>query len=93
MRAQFLPLPSIGVRCPETRYISNTSAKSLPIANTNGGFYFDNKVYITAVGNETWAGGVYSIDPDTYQTDIVVSFYFGVRLNEPDDVIWAISPP
>jgi gluconolactonase len=66
---------------------------SQPIANPNGGYYFNNKVYITAAGNETWAGGIYSIDTNTYQTDIEVNSYFGVRFNLPDDVTLGAFPP
>ncbi|QDS75156.1 hypothetical protein FKW77_008172 [Venturia effusa] len=69
---------------------------SLPIPVANGGYYFNGLVYMTAIGNETLAGGIYSINPipdvsGTYQTEIVVNSYYGLRLNGPDDVTWTVS--
>lgn len=76
----------------------NTSEISHPnlsqaIPNPNGGYYFNNKVYLTAIGNETLAGGIYSVDPYTFDTEVVVNSYFGARFNGPDDVTWGAFPP
>jgi gluconolactonase len=60
-----------------------------PVITANGGSYYEGKVYITHFGNRTYAGGVVAIDPLTGETTTLVNSYFGVRLNGPDDVIWA----
>jgi gluconolactonase len=70
-----------------------TPNTSIPIPNPNGGYYFNGLVYVTAIGNETLAGGIYSINPvpdasGMYQTEVVVNSYFGARLNSPNDVTW-----
>lgn len=67
---------------------------SQPIPNPSGGYYFNGRIYITAIGNDTLAGGIYSINPvtdasGTHQTDIVVNSYFGARFNSPNDVTWS----
>lgn len=71
----------------------NTSKITQPsfsqtIPNPTGGYYFNNKVYFTAIGNETLAGGVYSVDPYTFDAEVVVNSYFGSRFNGPDDITW-----
>ncbi|OCL06107.1 calcium-dependent phosphotriesterase [Glonium stellatum] len=66
-------------------YTANTS---IPILNPNGGYYFNEKVYITGQGSPTQPPCLYSIDPSTGETFIVVNSYFGVRLNGPNDVTW-----
>lgn len=76
-----------------TIFVPNTS---LPIPTPNGGYYFDGLVYLAAIGNETLAGGIYSINPipdatGTYQTEVVVNSYYGARFNGPDDVTWSVS--
>ncbi|RDI77059.1 hypothetical protein Vi05172_g12962 [Venturia inaequalis] len=76
-----------------TIFVPNTS---LPIPTPNGGYYFNGLVYLTDIGNETLAGGVYSIDPipdatGTHQTEVVVNSYYGLRFNGPDDVTWSLS--
>ncbi|TID15374.1 calcium-dependent phosphotriesterase [Venturia nashicola] len=73
-----------------------TPNTSLPLPAPNGGYYFNGLVYITAIGTETLAGGIYSINPipdatGTYQTEIVVNSYYGVRFNGADDVTWSLS--
>lgn len=54
-----------------------------------GGRYHDGKVYLTYFGNRNVAGGVLAVDAVTGKTETVVNSYFGLRLNGPDDVVWA----
>jgi gluconolactonase len=70
----------------------NHPSLSQPLVNPTGGYYINGLVYFTAFGNETYAGGVYSIDPATGQTEIVVNSYLGFRFNAPDDMTWAAVP-
>lgn len=71
--------------------IPNTS---LPIPNANGGYYFNNTVYITSQGagtgkSYTTSPGIYAINPATKEATLVLNSYFGVPLNGPDDITWA----
>jgi gluconolactonase len=65
-----------------------TPNTSIPIVNPNGGYYFNGKVYFTGQGSATVAPNIYEIDPDTYETKIVVNSYFGLRFLGPNDLAW-----
>lgn len=58
--------------------------------NPAGGSYFGGLVYFAALGNisESLAPAVYSIDPVTLTSTLVLDSYFGVHLNSIDDMAW-----
>jgi len=60
-----------------------------PVVCPNGGYYFDKKVYLCLLGNETYPSAIVEIDPATGKTQNVVNSYFGLRFNGIDDVTWA----
>lgn len=66
-----------------------TPAGILP--NPNGGYFFDGKVYMTTFGNLDTTPAIVAIDPHTYHAEEVVNSYFGLPLNGPDDVTFAVS--
>lgn len=59
--------------------------------NPNGGYYFQERVYITIFGNETISPTILSINPYTLDSHEVVNSFFGTPLNGPDDVTFARS--
>ncbi|KAH8646787.1 hypothetical protein BX600DRAFT_155797 [Xylariales sp. PMI_506] len=63
-------------------------SNGIPVINPNGGGYFGGKVYIAGDGNATFPPCIYAIDPETYEVEIVVDSYFGLRLNGPNDLTW-----
>jgi gluconolactonase len=68
---------------------------SQSIVNPNGGYHFNDLVYLTSIGNDTRPGGIYSVDPSNglnYDVEIVINSYFGSLLNGPNDVTWASLP-
>ncbi|KAI9642997.1 hypothetical protein NHQ30_008731 [Ciborinia camelliae] len=66
-------------------YTPNTS---IPIINPNVGTYFDNKVYFAGDGNATVSPAIYSIEPTTGHTEIIINSYFGIPFNGPNDLTW-----
>ena len=58
--------------------------------NLAGGSYFGGLVYFAALGNisENLAPAIYSIDPVSLSTNVVLDSYFGVHLNSLDDMTW-----
>lgn len=81
---------------PPTLYALNLGTKSVSkvvakqeITNANGGYYFEGKVYIaTYPNNETYSGGIISVDATTLEVETVVNSYFGLRFNGIDDIAW-----
>ncbi|KAI1616649.1 hypothetical protein EDD37DRAFT_661699 [Exophiala viscosa] len=75
--------------------LSNNTVKPLPVPNgievlnPNGGGYHNGKVYIAGDGNYTVPPCIYEVDPVTYQTEVVINSYFGLRFGGPNDVTWA----
>ncbi|KAK4934537.1 hypothetical protein LTR10_024224 [Elasticomyces elasticus] len=70
-----------------TRQVT-TPETSLPILAPNGGYYWNDKVYICDFGNQTFASSIIAVDPDTGNSEYVVNSFFGLHLNGPDDVNW-----
>ncbi|KAK4935519.1 hypothetical protein LTR10_023430 [Elasticomyces elasticus] len=75
--------------------LTNDTVKPLPVPNgvevlnPNGGGYHNGKVYIAGDGNYTVPPCIYEVDPVTYQTEVVVNNYFGLRFGGPNDLTWA----
>lgn len=61
----------------------------VPVVNPNGGGYYEGKVYIAGDGNATYPPSIYIVDPLTYTAEVVIDSYFGLRLNGPNDLVWA----
>lgn len=64
-------------------------SNGVSVLNPNGGSYHDGKVYIAGDGNATAASCIYAIDPVTYEVEVTIDSYFGLRLNGPNDLTWA----
>ncbi|KAI7151213.1 hypothetical protein D0869_14229 [Hortaea werneckii] len=74
-----------------TTTLHKLNGTSKPIINPNGAYYFDGKVWIATYpssANETYNGGIVSVDPRTLEVEPVVNSYFGLPFNFPDDVVW-----
>lgn len=55
---------------------------SEPITNPNGGYYYQGKVWIaTYPNNQSYPGGIVSVDVETLQVETVINSYFGLRYN------------
>ncbi len=68
----------------------STVEGSEPIINANGGYYYNGKVYIaTYPNNESYSGGIISVDAKSLQVETVLNSYFGLRYNGVDDIVWA----
>jgi gluconolactonase len=65
------------------------STNGVPVLNPNGGSYHEGKVYIAGDGNATYPPSIYAVDPVTHEVEVVVNSYFGLRLNGPNDLVWA----
>lgn len=57
-----------------------------PIVTPNGLQYFEGSVYVCSQGNSTTPGGIYSVNPTTLISKLVVNSWYGFRLNSPNDV-------
>ena len=87
------------MRIPPTVYTFNLDTHivaplntSEPVPDPNGGYYFEGKVYFaTYRNNETFRGGIVSVDAKTLQVETVLNSYFGLRFNGVDDIAWAIQ--
>jgi gluconolactonase len=60
-----------------------------PIFSINGGTYSqrDGKLYLAANGGNGTVPAVWSADPVTLQSQVLVNNYRGLHLNSPDDVV------
>ncbi|KAI4233015.1 MAG: hypothetical protein L6R40_007221 [Gallowayella cf. fulva] len=63
-----------------------------PLANPNGGYYYNGLLYLAFLGNQTVAGGVVSIDPHTNKTTTLLNSYSGLPFNGPDDAVIVPTP-
>lgn len=80
---------------PPILYSLNLATNAITVLNTsktiinpNGGYYFRGKVYIaTFPNNESYSGGIVSVDPKTLEVETVVNSYFGLRYNGPNDIV------
>ncbi|KAN0110818.1 calcium-dependent phosphotriesterase [Hyaloscypha variabilis] len=70
----------------------STPSLSQPIINANGGYYFDSKVYFASDGNAAVPSAIYSVDPVTGETEVLINSYFGLQFNGPNDITW-VKPP
>ncbi|RMY76299.1 hypothetical protein D0863_02042 [Hortaea werneckii] len=74
-----------------TNTLHELNGTSKPIINPNGAYYFNGKVWIATYpssANETYNGGIISVDPRTLEVETVINSYFGLPFNFPDDVVW-----
>lgn len=67
------------------------SSNGVEVLNPNGGGYHEGKVYIAGDGNATVPPCIYAVDPVTLEVEVVVDSYFGLRLNGPNDLTWAVQ--
>ena len=65
-------------------------SNGIPVLNPNGGGYHNGKVYITGNGNKTATSCIYAVDPVTLEVECIIDSYFGLRLNGPNDLTWAV---
>ncbi|KAK4494173.1 hypothetical protein PRZ48_014471 [Zasmidium cellare] len=87
---------------PGTVYVYNLDSghigplnSSSKVHNPDGGYYFEGKVYFASYpgpANETYRGGVISVDVHTLQVETVVNNYFGLHFNGVDDIVWVYNP-
>jgi gluconolactonase len=70
----------------------STPSLSQSVINANGGYYFNSKVYFASDGNATIPPAIYSVDPSTGDTEVLINSYFGLPFNGPNDITWANSP-
>ena len=88
-----------GMHLPPTLYALNLSTGAIgelnaseTIVNANGGYYFEGKVYIaTYPNNDSYSGGIISVDTKTLEVETVLNSYFGLRFNGVDDITWVIQ--
>lgn len=65
----------------ESNEISEVPTKTF-VTNPNGGYYFEGKVYIaTYPNNQSYSGGVVSVDVKTLEVETITNSYFGLRYN------------
>ncbi|GAA5890461.1 hypothetical protein JCM6882_002929 [Rhodosporidiobolus microsporus] len=69
-----------------TTTLSNFTA-SPPIENINGGTFHSGLIYVTTNGGNETNPAVFSIDPTTNQSSIVVDNYCGLRFNSLNDIV------
>ncbi|CZT11519.1 uncharacterized protein RCO7_03831 [Rhynchosporium graminicola] len=81
----------VGVVNLDTGAVSQPAVESTPLANPNGGYYFNGSVYFGAIGNfnNSYGSGVFAIDTKTNQTRTVLNTYLGLPFNGVDDITWA----
>ena len=82
-----LYLNNMTIRTPQVKVPQAPAGTVSP--NWNGGTYFNGLVYFTASGNESLGlkPAIYSVDPATFQVEIVFDSYFGVPVGSIDDII------
>jgi gluconolactonase len=85
---QVLNLANYTVSTPTLR---SPQTSLLPLANPNGGYYFNGTLYLALAGSPTTGGSIVTIDPITLQTEEIVNSYFGLRFPSLDDVV--VVPP
>jgi len=83
------PCTELSVIDLATNQLLNPNITGDPVVCPNGGYYFNKKVYLCLLGNETYPSAIVEIDPATGKTQNVVNSYFGLRFNGIDDVTWA----
>ncbi|KAH0829725.1 putative calcium-dependent phosphotriesterase protein [Fonsecaea pedrosoi] len=74
-----------------TPALHTTQTQLLPLANPNGGYYFNGTVYFVLAGSPDVGGSVVAINPTTFETDEIVNSYFGLQYPSLDDI--ALVPP
>ncbi len=60
-----------------------------PIVTPNGLNYFDGYAYVCSQGNKTTPAGIYSVNPTTHISRLIVNSWFGYRLNSPNDITFS----
>lgn len=55
------------------------------------GTYHNSLVCIVGHGNATIPPSIYSINPSTFETKVIVNSCFGLRFNVPNDITWATT--
>ncbi|OAL34183.1 hypothetical protein AYO20_06638 [Fonsecaea nubica] len=74
-----------------TPALHTTQTQLLPLANPNGGYYFNGTVYFVLAGSPDAGGSIVTINPTTFETDEIVNSYFGLQYPSLDDI--ALVPP
>lgn len=67
------------------------TTNGVEVLNPNGGGYHNGKVYIAGDGNATVPPCIYMVDPVSYQVEVIINSYFGLRFGGPNDLTWGSS--
>ncbi|KAL9085965.1 MAG: hypothetical protein Q9165_007327 [Trypethelium subeluteriae] len=94
----FTSSPQQATAIPSTIYTFNLDTHNVSALNTSGsaidntgGTYFEGKVYFSTYRNQqSYRGGIISIDANTLHVETVLNSYFGLRFNGIDDIAWAV---
>jgi gluconolactonase len=82
-------------KTPKLEFVTITP----PLQGINGMMYSDGLIYATVNECQFAAAGIYSIDPVTLETRVVVNNYIGHHFNSPNDLaitpgaVWFTDPP
>ncbi|KAK9708348.1 hypothetical protein K7432_009688 [Basidiobolus ranarum] len=70
----------------DTYEVSKVSPKS-EIYLANGGTFYDGKAIIVGQGKGSHGSAIYSVDPVTYETKVILNNFFGLKFNSMNDVV------
>ncbi|KAK9763511.1 hypothetical protein K7432_009735 [Basidiobolus ranarum] len=59
---------------------------SIDINLANGGTFYDGKAIIVGQGKGSLGAAIYSVDPVTYETKVILNNFFGLKFNSLNDV-------
>jgi gluconolactonase len=70
----------------DTYQVSKVEANP-PIPMANGGTLFNGKIILLSQGLGEVGASIYSMDPKTYKTELILNNYFGLKFNSLNDVV------
>lgn len=59
---------------------TSKDAKTVPLLNPNGGYYFNGSIYIAIAGSNSTGGAVVQVNPDTYVVTELLNSFYGLPL-------------